>query len=147
MIIQSSPSLRLEAVPAKEVARTWKLHAGRHLDPLIKEAKTRWQLGDTVSLCESEEGQLWLIWDAEAREAIGAFITQIIEGGGEKALEILALAGRDLDRWLPMLPQLEGFARAHGCTLMRAYARFGLQRVLKSYRWKPRQVILERALA
>lgn len=139
-------SLRLEPVPSAEVAHAWRDHAAQFLEPLIAQSKTRWQLGDPIGLCSDEEGQLWLIWDSAAKKALGALITQIIANKDEKALEVLALAGRDMERWLFLIAELEVFARAHSCTLMRAYARFGLKHALKSYDWKPRQVVLERLL-
>src|SRR5579885_750510 len=146
MTMSSSQFLRLEPVPSAEVARAWRDHAAQFLEPLIQKAGTRWQLGDPIGLCSDEEGQLWLIWDCALRQACGALITQIIGNGEEKALEILALAGRGMDRWLFLAAELEAFARAHSCTLLRVYARLGLQRALKAHHWTPRQVILERLL-
>ena len=52
-----------------------------------------------------------------------------------------------LDEVLSLIPDLEDFAREHGCKAIRMQGRKGWARVLPSYGWKEdKQVIFERAL-
>jgi hypothetical protein len=87
---------------------------------------------------------LWLAWDADARRIAAACVTELQKVGTRKLCLIVACGGHGMHRWLPLLAQLEDYARAEGCAVTRIMGRAGWARVLTDYRRK--RVILEKQL-
>ena len=74
-------------------------------------------------------------------------VTEVREFPKFSALNVFLAVG-NLDEVLSLIPDMEAFARAHGCKTMRMEGRKGWRRVLPDYGWKEDQkVIYERALA
>ena len=83
---------------------------------------------------------LWLAWDGQAIAA--AAVTQLAATDLGKVCIIVACAGQQMRRWLPLIATVEDYARAEGCELVRIFGRKGWVRVLSRYRIS--RVILER---
>jgi hypothetical protein len=83
---------------------------------------------------------LWLAWDGQAIAA--AAVTQLLAADLGKVCVIVACAGRQMRRWLPLIATLEEYARAEACKLVRIVGRKGWTRVLPGYRMS--RAILER---
>jgi len=81
---------------------------------------------------------LWLAYDGLIVHA--AAITQLVGG----VCEIVACSGENLPLFLPLINDLEQFARDENCRAMQISGRKGWIRVLKNY--KAKAVILERTL-
>ena len=81
---------------------------------------------------------LWLAY--EDPTVYAAAVTALVNG----VCEIVACGGEDLEKFLPLLKDLEEFARAEKCRAMRIYGRKGWIRVLKNYQLKA--IVLERPL-
>jgi len=88
------------------------------------------------------DGLLWLICDGKRIEAAGA--TLLVNTDRHMVCLITALGGENMDKWLPLLSQIEDWARAEGAALVRIMGRPGWARVLKGY--SVSNVVLERAL-
>lgn len=88
---------------------------------------------------------LWLAVSAVSEGAIEAAVTtQLINDGGCKICVLVACSGQQRERWLPLLEQIEDYARGEGCSRMRIYGRKGWERVLDGY--KTQHVVLEKQL-
>jgi len=81
---------------------------------------------------------LWLAYDGLIVHA--AAVTQLVDG----VCELVACGGENLPQFLPLINDLEQFARDEKCRAMRIIGRKGWVRVLKNY--KAKAVILERPL-
>ncbi len=62
---------------------------------------------------------LWLVWDGEA--ICAAVVTELRRANSEKFCTIVACAGAQRERWLPLIGELEAFARAEGCSAMKIF--------------------------
>jgi hypothetical protein len=87
--------------------------------------------------CVGGDAQLWLAWSDHCEAAM---VTRV---NGEVCL-IAALGGKNMDRWLHLLSDIEAWAKAQGCETIRAYARKGWARKLRDY--KMSRVILDKVL-
>jgi hypothetical protein len=85
----------------------------------------------------------WIVWNGA--RVCAAVVTSISVVNGRKLCAIVACAGEQRTRWLPLIEQFEKYARDQGCAATVIIGRRGWQRVLKNY--QPKAVILERALS
>lgn len=91
--------------------------------------------------------QIWTITDRDrASPLLTTFCTAMRVAGGRQWLVIEALAGDDMEDWLPLLAELEAHAKEAGATLSHIQGRRGWERVLRSYGYEPKSIILEKAL-
>jgi len=75
--------------------------------------------------------QLWIVWDGA--EIIAAAITSLGIVNDEKTCTIVACGGEDLSCFGHFVKDLEQFARAEGCTVVRINGRPGWKRALTGY--------------
>lgn len=112
-----------------------------HVRDLIKRAFIRLPLS-SFEAAESDilEGRslLWLAYEGHTIHA--AALTNLYKD----YCEIGACGGDNLKEFLPLIKDLERYARNEGVPKMRITGRKGWGRLLKSY--KPRAVIFEKAL-
>lgn len=86
---------------------------------------------------------LWVTWDGKAIEAAAATILIRSEVG--MTCIITACGGSRMTRWLPLIAQIENYARNEGCARVRIYGRRGWLRVLDGYAQK--HVIMDKDLS
>jgi hypothetical protein len=73
----------------------------------------------------------------------GCVVTKITEHFGRRRLLVFLLSGEDFQEWKHRTTaDLKAFARLHGIQVIDAYARLGLEKVLKSEGWRKEQVVL-----
>lgn len=77
---------------------------------------------------------LWVAWDGHAIEAVAA--TVLINSEIGKVCVITVCGGRGMKRWLPLIGQIENYARNEGSARVRIYGRRGWLRVLDGYEQK-----------
>lgn len=80
---------------------------------------------------------LWLAWGTSIEAAA---TTQLCDG----VCVLTACAGNNRERWLPLLSQIEKYAKDEGCHAMRIFGRKGWHRVLDGYHIE--HVVLEKEL-
>lgn len=116
-------------------------HVKEHLFSAVR----RTDLSHTVDIERDileGDGLLWLICDGRKIEAAGA--TLLVRTDKHLVCLITALGGANREKWLPLLSQIEDWARAEGAALVRIMGRPGWGRVLKNYHVS--NVVLERLL-
>src|SRR5262245_38613617 len=86
---------------------------------------------------------LWLAWNGRAIESAAATILINSEVG--KVCIITVCGGSDMKRWLPLIGQIENYAKREGCARVRIYGRKGWLRVLDGY--KPEHIIMDKELS
>jgi hypothetical protein len=116
-----------------------------YVEPLIRRAVERsisTDLGTVATKLAHQQALLWLVWDgAHIRAAV---VTSISAANGKKRCVIVACAGEGIEDWLPLIGQIEDYARAEGCASTAIIGRRGWQHTLKDYR--PVAVTLEKRL-
>ena len=134
-------SAELVCVDPDQVHEIWP-----YIAPLLKVACTRTGLNafadiaaDILSGC----GLLWLAWSGQAIEAAAATILINSEIG--KVCVITVCSGRGMARWLPLITEIENYARAEGCVCVRIYGRKGWLRALDGYEAK--HIIMDKELS
>lgn len=133
-------SASLVCVDPKQVKSVWPL-----AKKFIEAAANRTGL---TQFCDIEDAVLdgdellWLAWNGETIEA--AATTQLVSRPDKPVCVLTACGGDDMRRWLPLLEQIEAYARNEGCSCVRIYGRQGWSRVLTNYEIK--HVIIERPL-
>jgi hypothetical protein len=134
--------MRLICVPPDEARNIWP-----KVYKLIHEAMWRGNISsfrDVADAVLTGNALLWLAIDTEWRAVA---ITQTRSTEWRKVCTILACAGKDMRRWLPLLKLIEDYARDEGCSAVRICGRKGWQRVLLSQNYRAKRVILEKEIA
>ena len=135
-----SQHCRLVCVEPARVREIWPCVA-----ELIRRAMARGGFSDFAEVERDLHGGrslLWLVWDGE--KICAAVVTELRRANGKKFCTIVACAGAERERWLPLIGELEAFAMAEGCSAMKIIGRCGWTRALPGYRIK--SVVLEKAL-
>jgi hypothetical protein len=121
----------------------------REIWPLVRDklyaAVRRTDLSHSVDIARDVlhgDGVLWLACDGQEIEA--AAVTLLTRTDRHLVCLITALGGSNMESWLPLLSQIEDWAKAEGAALVRVMGRPGWARVLKNYQIS--NVVLERAL-
>lgn len=85
---------------------------------------------------------LWVAWNGEKIEA--AAVTHLSMTDAGKICTLLACGGTEMERWLPLLEEIEQYAKAEGCTAFRIFGRRGWARMLPTY--KVHRIVLDKRL-
>ncbi len=130
----------LVCIDPKRVSEVWP-----HVKHLIRSAIERTGLSDFLDVERSVlrgDQLLWMAWNGLGVEA--AATTHLIRVSGRKVCELTACGGKDRMRWLPLLNDIETYAKNEGCDAMRILGREGWSRVLNDYHIA--HVVLEKDL-
>lgn len=108
-----------------------------HVSPLLRAACFRTGL-NAFSDIETDvlggSSLLWIAWNGHGIEAAAA--TVLINSEIGKVCVITVCGGSGMKRWLPLIGQIENYAKSEGCTRVRIYGRKGWLRVLDDYEQK-----------
>ena len=132
-------SVDLVCVPPDDVHKIWP-QAGE----LIRAAIEQTDLSEFADLEYDVLSGDQLLWLAISDHIEMATTTHLVKTRGKPVLIITACGGSRRDRWLPLLYQIENYARAEGAGRVRLYGRKGWERTLKDYRTE--YVIMEKNL-
>lgn len=133
-------SVELVCVDPARVSEVWPL-----VSPLLKAACYRTKLNafaDIEADILSGRSLLWLAWNGHTVES--AVATVLINSEIGKVCVITVCGGSDMKRWLPLIEQIESYAKAEGCKRVRIYGRKGWLHVLDGYEEK--HVIMDKEL-
>jgi hypothetical protein len=133
-------SVELVCVDPKRVREVWPLAS-----PLLKAACCRTKLNafsDIEADILSGRSLLWMAWNGRTVESAAATILINSEIG--KVCIITLCGGADMKRWLPLIEQIETYAKAEGCARMRIFGRKGWLYVLDGFEQK--HVIMDKDL-
>jgi hypothetical protein len=134
-------SAELVCVDPRRVLEIWP-----YVAPLLKAACVRTglnALADIEADILSGRSLLWLAWNGQAIEAAAA--TVLIETEIGKVCIITACGGRAMRRWLPLIFEIENYAKAEGCSRVRIFGRKGWLRALEGFEEK--YVIMDKELS
>ena len=117
-----------------------------HVVPLLMAACRRTGLNafaDIEAGILTGRSLLWLAWDGQAIAAAAATILISSEIG--KVCIITVCGGSNMKRWLPLIEEIEAYARREGCTRVRIFGRKGWGKVLEGYQEK--HIIMDKELS
>ena len=135
-----SASASLHCIPPQLAREIWPLVRDR-----LYAAVRRTDLSHSVDIARDVlhgDGVLWIASNGEEIEA--AAVTLLTRTDRHLVCLITALGGSNMESWLPLLSEIEDWARSEGAGLVRVMGRPGWGRVLKNYHVS--NVVLERAL-
>lgn len=89
------------------------------------------------------KAQLWVVW---GNEPDAVCVTQLTDTSKGKYCSIWIMVGSGMVDWLPLVDQLEAWAKREGCNMMRHEARPGWSKALKQRGYHMPHVILEKEL-
>lgn len=134
-------TVELVCIPPSRVQEIWP-----HVEPLLRAATERTGLAAFAPL-ENDilhgNGLVWVAWSGRV-EAAASTALQVTDAGLVCLITACGAPEGDMQRWLPLLSQIEDYARAEGCRCIRIVGRRGWQKVLPDYIEK--HVILDRIL-
>jgi hypothetical protein len=134
------PTAELVCVDPDRVHEIWPL-----VRPLLKAACYRTKLNafeDIEADILSGRSLLWMAWNGLTVESAAA--TVLINSEIGKVCVITVCGGSDMKRWLPLIGQIETYAKAEGCKRVRIYGRKGWLHVLDGYEEK--HIIMDKEL-
>jgi len=103
-----------------------------------------WSTADWRHKVETGHAQLWLI---RLRSALsGVIITEIYDTAAGKTCALPIVGGTHLKQSLPVLADIEAWAREQGCTRLQGDGREGWVRALQSLGWRPVSVQIAKEL-
>lgn len=121
------------AVPPEQAVDFW-----MKVLPLFERAYRRVDVempGDLLARLIGGRSLLWVVADAELRDVLYAFITELfVRPSGTKVCSLVVGAGKQMNDWLPLQAELERYARAEGCSKIVAEGRPGWARSLHGYK-------------
>ena len=140
--------MRLVGIPSHEVGGIWPavrdlvkiaadMSGGRHSIETVKAAT------------QDQRQQLWcVVNDTGPRPRIVAvLITEIkVCDTGLKLCELVLLAGRQRDKWIHLIKDIERWAHDEGCAKIQAMGRQGWVRVMKEWDWSGQWIMIDKDL-
>ncbi len=132
--------VRAVCVDPKRINEIWP-----HVRALIEAAIKRTGLS---AFCDVEDeilcgdGLLWLAWDGDTIKAAASTSLQVTDAG--LVCVLTACGGHDMHEWLPLLADIETYAKAEKCRCVRIFGRKGWAKVLNDYAVK--NVVLDKEL-
>lgn len=130
----------LVCIPPGLAHETWPKVA-----PVLKAAMLKTNLSHSADLEEQVLRGDGLIWLAIENSEIQAVATTILQKTDTNLVCVItACAGHGLPQWLPLLRQIEDWARFEGAACVRIYGRRGWVRALPDYR--ETNIVIEKAL-
>ena len=134
-------SVELVCVDPKRIHEIWP-----RVSPLLKAACHRTKLNafaDIEADILSGRSLVWMAWNGRTVESAAATILINSEIG--KVCIITLCGGSDMKRWLPLIEQIETYAKAEGCKRVRIFGRKGWLYVLDGFEEK--HVIMDKDLS
>lgn len=136
-----SSRVELVCVDPERVREIWP-----HVSPLLKAACYRTKLNafaDIEADILGGRSLLWVAWNGRTVESAAATI--LIDSEIGRVCVITVCGGSDMKRWLPLIDQIEAYARDEGCKRVRIFGRKGWLYVLDGY--EERHIIMDKELS
>lgn len=138
--VSAESDCKLICIDPARVAEFWP-----HVRRMLRRAIERGGLSLVETVRDevlSGRALLWLVWSDEKIDA--AVVTQLTMTDAGKVCILVACGGTEMERWLPLLEELEQYAKAEGCVAFRIFGRRGWARMLPTY--KVHAIVLDKRL-
>lgn len=126
------------------VPRIWGTVAAM-LEPAVQRLAGRYLLDDVLQELRQQKTSLWVAFDDESQEVIGAVVFRVAEYPRRRLGRIEYVAGTQMKKWgVAMLDVLERYARDYECSGIESGGRLGWQRLGKAHGFRPTSVSIEK---
>ncbi len=124
-----------------EVAHTWELIAPM-LQTVVEQTGGEYSLEDIYLRALAGTVAIWVVYDGPKIWAVA--VAEIAEYPGLRAYRVLALAGREFERWKHLEPMIEDHARQLKCDVVEALCRPGMAKKIIPQGYVPQCTILRK---
>jgi hypothetical protein len=135
----------LVGIPPEDVDRVWPLIENR-IEEACLTSRGKEKAFDIRRSARYGEKQIWVVWDADAKDVLAAVVTEIAIYPRKKICHIQICVGAERERWQHHIQIIEGWAREKGCNGMSLVARPGWSRILKRYGYDMTHHLVEKDL-
>lgn len=104
-----------------------------------------WSASDWRRKIETQHAQLWLIRLGSV--LTGVIISEIYDTAAGKTCALPIVGGSHLKESLPVLDEIEAWAKEQGCTRLQGDGREGWVMALKSIGWRPVSIQIAKEIA
>ena len=130
----SNKNVKFDGVPAEYLEITW-----QGVEPYLTRALARggqYKTSDVLRKLITKEMQLWISYKGDySNPDVQAFcITEINITPLQKECLIVWCSGKERDNWHDYIKEIEKWAKARGCDVMKVMTRPGWERVHKTYK-------------
>jgi hypothetical protein len=112
------------------------------LRPAIERSNGRWTVEDVMATLFAGQSQLWLSVRDGKPEA--ALVGKIVNYPRMNVYFVHFLGGCGMRKWYRLLPEIERWAKLHGCSELDMMGRKGFLRALKD--WSPSWVCMRKPI-
>lgn len=133
----------IEGIQPQDVDFYWPL-----VEPWVEAAASdiaSWSAADWKQKVKTRHAQLWLVRIGSV--LTGVIITEIYDTAAGKTCALPIVGGSHLKQSLPVLEEIEAWAKEQGCTRLQGDGRFGFIRALKAIGWQPVSIQIAKELA
>ena len=134
--LEADPKIRVNLVGTAHIEDAWPAVKAL-LAPSVALTQGRCSLDHVRAFLGDGSMHLFVIWDMEHQDVLGALVTEFRKHPGGLALNICHLGGRDLARWIDRLLDIERWARSEGCRWVETSGRAGWVKVLGVLGYEP----------
>lgn len=135
------PPPQLQALPPDAFAQSYPLFKDLLAD-LIRETGGAYSLNGIFENIRSGKWIFWVVWSGEVE---ACFVTELSVGmTGVKTCSIPWCTGAGAKRWVPLLSEVEQWARREGCSRFELVTRKGWAKHLQDF--KMTHVVLEKEI-
>jgi hypothetical protein len=104
-----------------------------------------WAVSDWRHKVETRHAQLWVVRIGSV--PTGVIITEIYDTAAGKTCALPIVGGSHLNESLPVLEEIEAWAKEQGCTRLQGDGREGWIRALKGLGWRPVSIQIAKEIA
>jgi hypothetical protein len=127
---------KVSVVLPEQVPDVWS-HVEPWLQQVVDITNGRATLAETLNRCLKEDGNLWVIYNENDLQIVGAMFTKINDYPAAKFLTVEMLAGDFFDQWMDQAnSSLIKFGQHFGCKGLELIGRRGWIRRLAELGWK-----------
>jgi hypothetical protein len=102
-------------------------------------------IAEMVRMLSAGEAQAFLVWDGEGKRAHAFLGVRYAARGHDRIGELIWLTGENRAAWVHLFGELETYLREHqGCVAIKAIARPGWSKHLKSSGYRLTHCVMER---
>lgn len=129
-------------IPATALGEYWS-SIGGHVAELATISNGRLLVEDIIRAIARLEMQLWAARDDAG---LSVMLTEILVHPRQKDAHIISATGHNAERWTPLWPMFERWAKAEGCDLVTATCRKGWKKLLEPIGFSEASIVLEKRL-
>jgi len=123
----------IHGIQSKDVEASW-VHVEDYINRSLKYGLGEYKAEDIKQMCQSQQMQLWVMFDGEVK---GAIVTQILKYPRFSILLGLLISADNFIEWRDKVDEtLIGFGKDKGCKYLEFFGRKGWGNYLKDINYK-----------